>query len=258
MESTNKRQCTLLKLPTEIRYKIYDKVARLDVDYLLAAGFYGDNDYKRIGSAMQLGTTRIFIKKPNTTKLSIPWVQLRLSCKAFRDELKTYIDSGSFLKQKTSRALVVDILAQQNLHHLETASLRRIPCQPQKYQVIVANLSLLGPDRHSLWGDYAPNRIVLELWHMLNRILHYGPVFTRRIPLAQPLKLKSLVIYINTGTKSQEGGPFNKKMSNVANVVKMLLTTGVLSSYIDQIVMTDEQGNERNYEVVPMENVGIP
>jgi hypothetical protein len=42
--------------------------------------------------------------------------------------------------------------------------------------------------------------ILRKLYQTLNQILHYGPALGRQVPLKQPLRLKTLVLFAATGT----------------------------------------------------------
>jgi hypothetical protein len=244
-------QSILFKIPAEIRHEIYSNVARLAIDWPLVTRYAGDHSRK-------IGFFTTLVENPGA-KLSLPWLHLRLTCKAVAEDLERYMSSESFLGADENHTLVVDIIAAK--HRLGSASLRRVPCQPSHIQGLVANLDFR--DRVRFWGNGGLMGIVRDLYQTLNWILHYGPVFTRQSPLAEPLRLKTLAIRVTTGAELSENSTVHErfrfeKFWKISDFIRTLRGAGFLWGYIDNISVSDELGHENHYQVEQVANARVP
>lgn len=247
MEAADQSRCILFRLPREIRHKVYGCVASLDVEPHLPARYAGKY-------MADCGFVRMLDTQPGA-QLSIPWVQLRLTCRAMNTELSEYLDSAAFLRPEENRTMVVDVVAGRG--SLVQAALRRIPCQPAKVDTLVADLDM-RIENIKFRGCGGPMNIVRDLYQTLNWILHYGPHFSRTSPLGQPLRLKSLVIRASTGEKFDGNRCRDCKFNRIADLLATLQTTGLLWGYVERIRLSDEFGHERIIVVTPDEDPGVP
>jgi hypothetical protein len=176
-------QCHLLRISRELRYCIYDHVIHFDppTDTVW--------DYR--------GRTT-FVKTPGTN-FSIPWVDLLLTCKAINEEITAFLDIQSNIDKEGHRTWILELAASGC--RLQPALWRQIPCAPAKAEVLIANLNFT--ERTRFWGDGGPMPILRKLYQTLNQILHYGPALGRQVPLKQPLRLKTLVLFAATGTSHE-------------------------------------------------------
>ncbi|KAH8666494.1 hypothetical protein BX600DRAFT_511424 [Xylariales sp. PMI_506] len=242
--------CGLLTVPLEIRYKIYE--------VLESSGMGTKLTYRYQKARFGDITSTTFIKDTDF-QFALPWLSLLLTCKAMAADVRSYMDSQSRINGKESRTYTLDILTPGSA--LRQVTWRKIPCEPSRVEHVVANIEFEKPHAKT-WGCGGPMPIVRELYQTLNRLLHYGPAFHRKVPLETPLKLKSLVLNISkkciekeVSRESMHNNPFD----HVRLLVERLNETGLLSGFIDRIIMlSDFDEIEMEYDINVVEEAVVP
>ncbi len=259
IEAPTTNPCHLLRVPLEIRHLIYDHVICLDT---LSSTIWRFRDGYGHGG---FSTTII---KPPVRSLLIPWFNIMLTCQAIQAEISDYMNTPSVVAHGQARGTWVLDLATVQRGRVKSVNWRQLSCHPTKVEVLVANLQFPAP-RVSFFGDGGPMPIVRQLYQTLNWILHYGPVLSRRNPLPQHLKLKTLVLCVWVDQSAQEGnaasgssrpgpvrgGPFYE----LCFFVRMLIATGILGGYLDTIRILDEGSQAvEEFTLKPVPNPAVP
>ncbi|KAH8651320.1 hypothetical protein BX600DRAFT_516900 [Xylariales sp. PMI_506] len=248
MEGTLGGQSILCRIPLEVRYRIYDFVAQLDIDNTQVA--MPDRMFLDPESSEE-------ISRSIDTELCLPWIDLRLTCRAVNTELVDYIGSLSTSDVSDNRTYTVDI---DGATHMKLGYVvwRRVPCCPFEAKALVANINFRN-GHCSLWGDGGPNPILSQLYQTLNSIVHYGPRVNRKSPLPEPMKLKQLVVNVN-----MPFGGFGRKlnpigvMTGIYGLLGRLGQTGVLFGYIDNIRIVGKDGHYEDISPTQKDNPAVP
>ncbi|KAJ6487944.1 hypothetical protein C8R45DRAFT_994987 [Mycena sanguinolenta] len=153
-----------LALPAELRLQIYDGVVHLLVD--CQVGWYPSS-------------------QPEPA-LSMPWLNLMLVCKTITEELRRHLHTGNTIYE-----LDMHNLEKKHRTIADEVTWRRIPCPPGSVRTLQANL-FLHFQTH-LWGDGGPHAILSQLYQVLNRFVHNGPLLARRSPLVNHIHLSTLI-----------------------------------------------------------------
>ncbi|KAF7351181.1 hypothetical protein MSAN_01549000 [Mycena sanguinolenta] len=160
----------LLGLPTELRLQIYDGVVHLPIDCQVAG---------RPSSKLQQPALPAPV-------LSISWLSLMLVCKTITEELRDYLLASG----NTTYELDIDTLDKRHII-ADTVTWRQIPCPPRSVRRLQANLVLHFRTR--FWGDGGPAPILSQLYQVLNRFIHNGPLLARQTPLVNHIHLDTLI-----------------------------------------------------------------
>jgi hypothetical protein len=181
-------QCHLLRISRELRHSIYDLVIDFDpptdISWQYKGGFGKDGYITNI-------------VKTSSTKFSIPWVELLSTCKAINMEMIAYLDVRSNVGKEEHHTWTLQLATFGGF--LKPSLWRQIPCPPAQARILVAKIDFTEKNA-KFWGSGGPMPIVRFLYQTLNRILHYGPAFGRQVPLAEPLRLKTLVLRAKIGS----------------------------------------------------------
>ncbi|KAH8657672.1 hypothetical protein BX600DRAFT_438863 [Xylariales sp. PMI_506] len=230
--------------PPEIRQMIYNEVVSSDIHYELITR------YKNAHSIDQ-GFSTTMVKSKDASPMNLPWINLLLTCRLIYEELSAYIASPG-----AERTYVLNLV--RAAHVLGPAIWQRVPCPPSHVRVLHVNIDFRN-ERVQFWGDGGPRPIVRQLYQTLNCLLHYGPVFTRREPLPQPLKLERLVIHLVAGKADPEGYTHQARIEHICRFAQQLKRTGLLCGYIDHLVVSDTtQGTSQHVTVEPVQHAAVP
>ncbi|KAF7351183.1 hypothetical protein MSAN_01549200 [Mycena sanguinolenta] len=228
----------LLGLPTELRLQIYDGVVHLPIDCRVATGdSHRQHALWRQPPAAQLAPV-----------LTIPWFSLMLVCKTITEELRDYL----YTSGNTTYELEIDNT------DLKWGSVR----------ILQANLALhFGT---GFWGCGGPNPILSQLYQVLNRFIHNGPLLARRSPLVNHIHLNTLIVQVCVRDpdpeerRAQGLKPYGKAMvddqkkqhrCDLQRYVSEVVERGLLFGAMDKIVCRlaegefDDKDKVREWEV---------
>ncbi|KAF7351218.1 hypothetical protein MSAN_01552900 [Mycena sanguinolenta] len=217
----------LLGLPTELRLQIYDEVVLLPLDCQVATGRPSSRQ------PVQAAPT-----------LSISWFSLTLVCKTITEELRDYLlTSGN-----TTYELDIDNLDKRRII-ADTVTWRQIPCPPSSVRTLQANLVLHF--RTGFGGCGGPAPILSQLYQVLNRFIHNGPLLSRQSPLVSHIHLSTLIVQLCVKDpdpeerRAQGHQPYDKMMvdkvkkghrRDIEGYIYMLVNRGLLFGAVDKIV----------------------
>ncbi|KAI0471370.1 hypothetical protein F4859DRAFT_485438 [Xylaria cf. heliscus] len=252
------KAASFLGIPRETRQYIYDYVIHLDLNYEVVKLYkdgWGDG-----------GFSTVMYKHPVET-LTVPWLNLLLTCKSVNSELGAYMNSPFVLGDEDNRTYTMDIFASSR-GVLRSSTWQRIPCSPSSANSVSVNIQIEYPKhdkpyrRVRTWGCGGPMPILRQLYQTLNLLLHNGPILSRASPLQHPLKLKNLDI---NATATSGGTPdtpqadhgLNPPETGIGCRLVTLKDTGLLQGYVDLVRINDGKG----YAEIPIEAVedaGVP
>ncbi|KAF7344615.1 hypothetical protein MSAN_01943800 [Mycena sanguinolenta] len=211
----------LLGLPTELRLQIYDGVVHLPIDCPVV----------RLPSSQQPAQP--------VPVLAISWFSLMLVCKTITEELRDYLHTSG----NTTYELEIDNTdpKQKQRSIAKTVTWRRIPCPPSSVRILQANLVLhFGT---GFWGCGGPNPILSQLYQVLNRFIHNGPLLARRSPLANHIRLNTLIVQ---GASLMKKAMIDKQKKQhrgqLQNYVSEVVERGLLFGAVDKIVCRWAEG----------------
>ncbi|KAI0973079.1 hypothetical protein F4678DRAFT_427900 [Xylaria arbuscula] len=245
------REASFLGIPREARQNIYDYVIRSDLNYEVVKLY--QNDYAKGGAFT------IMYRHPVET-LTVPWVNLLLTCKPINAELGAYMSSPLVLGNEDNRTYTMDIHGTSS-GVLKSSTWQKIPCSPSNANTVSVNILIKhGPSDWGVrtWGCGGPMPILRQLYQTLNLMLHNGPILSRASLLQHPLKLKNLVIHAAvTSDNSSDALSTDQRETEIKWRLKTLKEAGLLHGYVDQVHFTDEV-DHADIAIEPVENAGVP
>ncbi|PPJ52367.1 hypothetical protein CBER1_10747 [Cercospora berteroae] len=192
----------LLRLPTEIRCLIYQGILRLDMNCDLFQ-YWREVPNWRNGGRVQR------VKRRPYVKFSIPWTNLRLTCKTIYYELTEFMRTGSALNKIENSTWKLDMpllrfptrFRRARDDHFAQLVWQRLPCAPHTVRSL--HLAICIPKerqtgRPNLWReDYTALRLQFELYQTINHILHCGPLMGVSSRLSEPIHVETVRIEVD-------------------------------------------------------------
>ncbi|KAI1269319.1 hypothetical protein F5Y18DRAFT_423562 [Xylariaceae sp. FL1019] len=243
---------SILRIPRELRLKIYRDVMLTDVKFSII------QDYKDV----HLRGDFAFLQHRRDWKLVIPWVNLKQTCKQINAELSDYINSASIADNAEYRTYVLEISAHAR-GRLSKAIWRRIPCHPASIKSIEVYLGFKQRDGRfdtrtpKFWGDGGPMRIVSELYQTMNLLLHNGPILDRTEPLPHHLSFESLIVNIQRPELQQTSNKYDRASFHLSLFMRSMQRTGLLHTYVDRFRLIAGD-YEEDFEISAVDNPGVP
>jgi hypothetical protein len=211
---------SLLGLPRELRFLIYDHVRCLPTDGPLRTS---------------------------------AWLQVQQTCRPIREEI---LEHGNVATGKASELLhtyVVELRVVQGrvapFEWLEPVEAKQIPCTPDQCRVIAATINALPGGYLRLGGDGGPTAILRDLFNCLRDLLQRGPLFDRGRKLRQPMHVERLEIHL-LSEDDGSGHYLWAKYSELGLWFRRLNMSRILVGYVDQIVITDSRRQEGVKEII--------
>ncbi|TRX90607.1 hypothetical protein FHL15_008580 [Xylaria flabelliformis] len=244
-----REEARFLGIPRETRQHIYDYVILSDLNYE-AVKLYKD------GSS-NYGTATVMYRNPIEV-LTVPWVNLLLTCKYINTEMGAYMSSPVVLGDEANRTYTM-VVCGTGRGFLRSSSWQKIPCSPSNVEHILVNIHIDCGSRLRrirTIGNGGPTPIVRQLYQTLNLLLHNGPILSRAAPLQQPLKLKNLDVHV---TVTSDGIPDTPSPADngIKWCLKTLKNVGLLQGYVDRVHIHDENGHT-DLAIEAVDNAGVP
>ncbi|KAJ6487941.1 hypothetical protein C8R45DRAFT_1213922 [Mycena sanguinolenta] len=220
-----------LGLPTELRLQIYDGVVHLPLEV----------------------PRRIHKQPPGQAAppLPIPWLSLMLVCKTMAEELRHHL----YTSGNTTYELEINNLQGKHRSIAGEVTWQRIPCPPSSVRTLQATLVLHFVTM--FWGCGGPNAILSQLYQVLNRFIHNGPLIVRGNPLPKHIHLSTLIVQICVTDpdpeerRAQGRQPYDQaKVENVKRghrrqlekYISEVVERGLLFGAVDKIVCRWAEG----------------
>ncbi|KAI8946139.1 hypothetical protein F4801DRAFT_583680 [Xylaria longipes] len=242
------REASFLGIPREIRQYIYNYVIRFELNYEVVK-LYKDGWCNG-------GFSTVMCRHP-VEALTVPWVNLLLTCKSVNAELGAYMSSNLTLNNEDLRTYTMDIHGSSN-GSLRSSTWQKIPCSPSNVNTALVNIHIkYNPQDWCVrtWGCGGPLPILRQLYQTLNLLLHNGPILSRASPLQHPLKFKNLDVNF-TVTSDGIPGALPRETSIKCHLVT-LKGVGLLRGYVDYVRINDENGHTE-LAIDAVDNAGVP
>ncbi|KAI0448770.1 hypothetical protein F5B21DRAFT_496492 [Xylaria acuta] len=196
--------------------------------------------------------------------LTVPWVNLLLTCKSVNTELAAYMSSPLILGDESLRTYTMDIYG-TNDGVLRSSTWHGIPCAPSNADAVLVNIHIEYGWcywRVRTWGNGGPMPILRQLYQTLNLMLHNGPILSRASPLEHPLKLKNLNVHVTAVSGSIPDPPhtddgFKPPDTGIKCRLVTLKDVGLLQGYVDHVHISDERGHTE-LAIEAVDNTGVP
>ena len=243
----------ILKLPTEIRLKIYDLIIHSDIDCRIINDVLHTSDSN--------GTQATLIPNQHAVlKEYIPWLNLQLTCRDIEAEIKSFMGESSFLNRPQNRTYVLDfdVYSHAGRKAIRSATWRSLPCPPLQAQHIVMNIvSRTGPTPFTEGGAASLAR---ALYQSLNHLMHNGPRFHTNSLLERHMRIEDLVINIDAGshTATPASGCDANPPSNYSLFKggwTQISRTGFLNDYVGKTILRSDHSGETE---IPSEYQKVP
>lgn len=149
------------------------------------------------------------IKRRPYVKFSIPWTNLRLTCKTIYHELTEFMRTGSALTKLENSTWKLDMpplrfptrFRWTRDDHFAQLVWQRLPCAPNTVRSLHLTIRIAKErqtGRTNLWReDYTAHRLQFELYQTINHILHYGPLMGVGSRLAEPIHVETVRIEVD-------------------------------------------------------------
>lgn len=241
------RRASLLGLPCELRLLIYEYVATLDAAYII-------QDLEA-GIRMEARARLSLVRRRSTA--TVPWLDILLTCKTIAAEF------GDLLKYQEratgegdiENTYVIDLYLVSALPRFSRILWTRLPCPPSEAMILDINIKIKGSTPElAMWRDGEPEPRALELYQMLNHLLHCGPALLSNKPLKQPMHFQQLNIMIWHDS-------FRQKIvfRDLACLFRSMIERGLISGMINEISIVDYASYDRRQSTVPrMPYTGVP
>ncbi|KAF2772995.1 hypothetical protein EJ03DRAFT_348047 [Teratosphaeria nubilosa] len=240
-------KASLLGIPTELRFQIYDHLLSTDINWTVLKG------YKDAYTKQGFHATPIPGDDENPL-LSLPWLHLLQTCKSLSCELQSYIRREGTKANAAASTYTVDIqcLARGDLGAI---TWRTIPCPPTHAKTLVATCNF-DRAQAQFQGDGGPLPIKRHLYQTLNRFLHLGPRLNNRAPLPRHLCLQRLEVHVLVrgepapapatpedqdprGFVEGDGWGRSRAYRGVAGLMWPLEATGLIGGYVGELRLTN-------------------
>ncbi|KAF2480990.1 hypothetical protein BDY17DRAFT_354821 [Neohortaea acidophila] len=184
---------SFLQLPAELREKIYLlTLLHLDVKCTVL------DDIQH--SCTTRGTHATLVANP-TARLAhhIPWMNLALTCKTIRADLKAIHARSSFLAGVENRTYVLDldIYNGDPSTTIRKAVWRRMPCSPDLVHTLVINVA--AQTGNGPWSEGGPASLARAIYQLLNHFCHNGPLLHRETAIPNNIRIRDLIVNIDIG-----------------------------------------------------------
>ncbi|KAK5131648.1 hypothetical protein LTR08_000775 [Meristemomyces frigidus] len=220
-------QASLLGLPRELRFHIYDALLHSDLNYTVLQGF------DDVWSREEVRALR------SDQRLCLPWANLTLTCRTIAAELRSHTTRPSITADSDTRGqrtyvLELDMSAERR--HLGAVTWHSLPCAPSEVDTLVVNCTF-GELQASIafWGAGGPRGIVRALYQTLNAFLRCGPRLDMARPLRRAVHLRELVI---------RADPAGWSYKKAARLLRMLAGNGLPSGCVDVLRAPDWPAGE--------------
>ncbi|KAK4502993.1 hypothetical protein PRZ48_006420 [Zasmidium cellare] len=250
-------RASLLGVPAELRREIYSHVFTTDIQHTILSEwhhtFSRDIGFKSVPDLVK------------DEKLTIPWLNLMLTCKALAIELRAVMMEPSFQADEQNTTYVIDLEATRGGMALGAATWRQLPCAPVQARCIEAYYN--ASCGLQTWGDGGPHGITSGLYQTLNHLVHCGPRFDMKRPLPQPMHIEELRLVVEErGVPPREEANTHflvrkrdaeTTMISLGSIVGQIVNTGVLRGFVDRVrVSTGEK--VLNWNPAEVGEGGIP
>ena len=244
-------RASLLGLPAELRLKIYDYANHTDINCLVLENVTHT-------SGPSTGTRAILIRKADANlALSIPWLNLRFSCKSIQSELDAFMTKAAFLNAEQNRTYTLDVEIENDDSTIKAsrrATWRALPCPASYMQVLVMNVSAsseFGP-----WTEGGAASLARAVYQILNHLCHNGPQIITRHQLKDHMRFCELIINVDQGTAIKRenvasGCDSNPKFnySLFANGLCQLARKGYMFGYVEKVKLCSDDGDVQEFAV---------
>ncbi|EME44950.1 hypothetical protein DOTSEDRAFT_43389 [Dothistroma septosporum NZE10] len=236
MANQHLNEASLLGLPRELRLEIYQHVFSLDISHRIL------HQWRDTHTAEQGFKS---VPDLNEGPLSIPWLQLMLTCKTIALELRALMREPSFLEQHNNGTYTLDLEATRGGMTLGATTWRHIPCAPGQVRCLEAFYN--ASRGFQAWGVGGPHGITSGLYQTLNHFVHCGPRFDSAHILSIPMHLKELrVVVVERDFSGEEDDNASYRLSErdtdprttlyaLGSIVGQIVRTGVLKGFVDDI-----------------------
>ncbi|KAK4623966.1 hypothetical protein CLAFUW4_06209 [Fulvia fulva] len=252
------QRASLLGLPRELRLQIYQHVFDIDLHHKVLLQ-WRDTHTAEHG----------FKSVPDLNhgdKLTIPWLQLMLTCRTAAVELRALMQESSFLEQHNNGTYTLDLEATRGGMTLGPTTWRHIPCAPSQVQCLEAYYN--ASRGFQAWGVGGPHGITSGLYQTLNHFVHCGPRFDSERMLPKPSHLKELrVIVVEREFRGEDENPSyglserdtdpRTTLYALGSIVGQIVRTGVLKGFVDDIHLSCD-GEVLNWSPSIEDGEGIP
>lgn len=206
---------SFLQLPAELREKVY-LLTLLHLD--VACPVLDDIQH----SCTTRGTHATLVANANARLAHhIPWMNLALTCKIIRADLKAIHARSSFLAGVENRTYVLDldIYNGDPSTTVRKAVWRRMPCSPDLVHTLVINVaaqtgngpwsegvsrlsthphpSPLTPTNNK--HEQGPASLARAIYQLLNHFCHNGPLLHRKTAIPNNIRIRDLIVNIDIG-----------------------------------------------------------
>lgn len=253
--SSETNRASLLGLPPELRLKIYGFMCHVDINCTIL------QDIEHI---FRRGAKAKLIPNPEANlALSVPWINLPLTCRTICSELKSFMAGGPFLSNEDNRIYVLELdVYNDKTKAIRKAVWRKVPCPPEHAQILQMNIVTVTGD--GPWTEGGPASLARAVYQMLNHTCHNGPRMVRRRPLPNHMQVKDLTINIDIGliikpprSDCNTDPQFN--YSQLVNGFQQISRAGLLFGYVGNIKVREvDKSDEHNIKVGSRPPAGVP
>ncbi|KAK4554694.1 hypothetical protein LTR86_008196 [Recurvomyces mirabilis] len=236
---------TLLGIPRELRLEIFDHLRHQDYNHTLV-NFSQQSWSEDNGKAQP------------PTNLSISWNSLLRTCRMLHAEVINHVTTESTNLQSGHHTAELELVC--GTRRLHRVILRRLPCPPSQIREVRVHMNARGIRGISALGDGGFCPIVKQMFHTLRRLLQDGPLLNDNRPLAMRMPVRDLIVEYDLGDKLMQAD--EEKVTarresakprqvfledghiggyyEVISFAKSLVNTGVLSGYLERIVVCNK------------------
>ena len=188
---------SLLGLPKELRFLIYDYTIHTAVNYCFSFT-QGDAHSDRDLFATPQGSDNL--------KSRLPWLNLMLTCKHTASEMEAFMSGDVYLSGKANHSYVMDTTVDSNAQDPDCrgeVAWRRIPCHPRNAKALIINLRTRHAAR-SKAGIGDPAQAAIWLCDISKLVLCCGPRMVYNRPLAHGMNLQKITISIRMACEKRK------------------------------------------------------
>ena len=236
-------RATFLGLPTELRLRVYDYTIHTDTKCSIL------KDIQHISGPTK-GTQAILMLNPEAKIIrSIPWLNLRLTCKTVHYELESFMADAVFMNNEQNHTYVLDldVSHQAESKPRRPVTWRSLPCPPTRAKVLIINVAARpGPGP---WTEGGAASLARALYQIFNHLFHNGPRLVADQQLPDHMRLRHVIINVDKGLHNPKPAvgcnsepQFNYDLFFAGFV--QISRTGLLFGYVDKIRLCSSRSRE--------------